>query len=302
MKKRLYIIIGLLLIITVWIFSGNIYNDTKNLPIKKRIQTTGIFLFGMRKIWTVKTQITTYNRKGQKIEDQFFENNDEFEEKYIYEYNEFDSLKKVVYLIGYELTPSKFEIYKYDNFHRPIQQLFYEISGEKKDTFMYESKSWKYDIKGRKFKTIFYTYNKENPTVFGIMSFVDVYNDKDLVVSDTFITPNDKHISNYNYDKYGHKKTKFDGLMNEYVFYKTNKKGQIIEEMSKSNDFISDHNKYWYDKNGNKLKTVYNLGTSDEHTYTFKYDKNNRILKEKLSGNFLYLFMAFNEYSYEYFE
>ena len=82
MKKRLYIIIGLLLIITVWIFSVNIYNDTKNLPIKKRIQTTGIFLFGMRKIWTVKTQITTYNRKGQKIEDQFFENNDEFEEKY----------------------------------------------------------------------------------------------------------------------------------------------------------------------------------------------------------------------------
>ena len=84
------------------------------------------------------------------------------------------------------------------------------------------------------------------------------------------------------------------------MYYKTNKKGQIIEEKEKSKDFVSQNNKYWYDQNGNKIKTVLDIDNGE--TYTFKYDKNNRLLKERLSGNFLYVLMTFNEYNYEYFE
>lgn len=300
MKKRHYILISLLLTFTAWLLTGNFYKDTENKPIKKRIQKTGIFLFGMRNIWTISSNIEIYNRKGQIIEDQVFYNGNSCESKYIYKYNEFDSLQKVIWLTGKDLTPQKIEIYHYDNNKRPVQQLVYEISKLKPDTFMCEKTTWFYNDENRKYKTIITHYSKEYPSSAGITTMIDSFNEHGLVVADTFKSTSGVYITNYTYDISGHIKTKFGGLTNDSIHYKTNKKGQIIEEMEKSNDFISQHNKYWYDQNGNKIKT--DLEIDNGRTYTFKYDKHNRILKERLSGNFLYILMAFNEYSYEYFE
>lgn len=300
MKIRHYILISLMLTFTAWLLTGNFYKDTENKPIKKRIQKTGIFLFGMRNIWTISSNIEFYNIKGQIIEDQNFYKNNVCDSKYIYEYNVFDSLQKVVWHTGKDLTPQKVEIYTYDNYKRPFQKLVYEISKLKIDTFMYEKTTWFYDIKNRKYKTVIENYSKEYPSTTGITTMIDVFNEKGLVVSDSLISTSGAYITKYTYDKYGHKKTKFGGLTNDSIYYKTNKKGQVIEEMEKSNDFVSSKNKYWYDQNGNNIKTI--LDIDNGRTYTSKYDKNNRLLKERLSGNFLYILMAYNQFSYEYFE
>jgi len=300
MKKRQYILTSLLLIFTVWLLLGNFQNDTENKPIKKRIQKTGFFLFGMRNIWTISSNIEIYNKKGQIVEKQLFYRKNVCKSKYIYEYNVYDSLQKVTWYTGKDLTPQQFEIYSYDNYKRPFQKLVYKISKLKPDTFMYEKTNWYYDNENRKYKTVIEKYSRENPSSSGITTMVDVFNEKGLVIADTFNSTSGIYVTKYTYDKFGHIQTKFGGLTNDSISYKTNIKGQIIEEMEKSNDFVSSINKYWYDKNGNNIKTI--LDIDNGRTYTSTYDKNNRLLKERLSGNFIYILMAYNQYRYEYFE
>ena len=305
--KRHYIIFSVILLFLIWLLTGNIIKESENKSIKKIQATSGLYLFGMRRVWTESSNIDFYNEKGQLLESEYFNNGNKCDSKHVYEYNSFDSLTKVVWLTGVNLTPQKIETYSYDSLRRPFQNMVFEIRKLKLDTFLYEKTTWYYSL-NRKYKSVIENFSKEYPSSEHVTTLIDIFNKKGLLVADSFLTEykeagvgSELYITKYSYDKSGHIRSKFGGLTNDSIYYRANEKGQIIEEKEKQGNSIKSLKKSWYDRNGNEIKTSYK-DIENNDTYTSRYDKSNRILKERLSGNFLYILMAYKEYHYEYYD
>lgn len=285
----------------LWILSGDLKQKAENRPIKKITETTGLYLFGKRKIWTFSKSEKIYNQTGKLIEHLFYDGKN-CDNKYLYAYTEFDSLVKSTWLTGKDLTPQDLKIWTYDSLNRKYQNLEFEISKIELDTFLNEKTTWYHDNNGKRYKTIVEHFSNRYPTT-EVIIMTDNFDNAGLIISDTFYSANQFdtsiYITQYTYDSLHHIKTKFGGLSNDSIYYQTNNKGQIIEEKQQYGNFVRTCNKYWYDEKGNKIKTF--LDIDNGHTYKYEYDDYHKLIREYRPGSFLFILSPCVIYEYEYY-
>lgn len=289
------------MVFVAWIWVGDNTTDTENKPIKKVTEIKGLYLFGKRKVWTIDKSEEFFNSKGQLTEHLFYNNDGTCESKYLYKYTSFDSLEKIIWLTGEHLTPQQIEIWTYDSSKRKNKKLLYEITNAKiqPDTFLYEKEIYQYDTANRLYKTTSKSYYSES-----IYIKTYTFNYEGFIISDTFYTESkydtSTDVTNYTYNSLGHIRTEFGGLSHDSMYYQTDSKGRIIEKKEQYGNFVRTCNKYWYDERGNQIKSF--LDINDGYTYEYKYDKNNRLLKEYRAGGFLFILKYCVIYKYEYYE
>lgn len=300
MQKR-FIILILVSAFALWTFTGAQPKETENRIIRKITAQTALFLV-KRKVWNLDKSVELYNRKGLITEQQFYDGST-CDSKYIYTYNNFDSLSQVIWLTGESLSPQKIELFNYDSLQRKVQNLTYEINKKTGDTTLYERTTWFYDSSNRPYKTIVEHLNTTDSLTTHVNIMTDTYDSRKLVIADTFVSKTKEgastYITNYQYDDKGHILRKFGGLTGDSIYYKTNKVGRVVEEKEQYGSFVRTVHRYWYDDNGNEIKTY--LDYDGGHTYEFVYDKNNKLLREYRPGNFMLLFRPVVTYKYEYY-
>lgn len=286
----------------LWILTGDLKQKAENRPIKKITKTTGLYLFGKRKIWTFSKSEEIYNQSGKLIEHLTYDGKN-CEDKYLYAYTEFDSLVKSTWLTGNDLTPQDLKIWTYDSLNRKYQNLAFEISKIDSDTFLHEKTTWHYDQNGRRYKAIIEHFSNRYPRTEMSTIMTDNFNTNGLLVSNTHYSAShfdtSTYITQYTYDANNHIKTKFGGLSNDSIYYKTNERGQIIEEKVQFGSFVRTCHKYLYDGKGNKIKTF--LDFDNGYVYEFEYDNFNRLIKEYRAGNLLFILKPCVTYEYEYY-
>lgn len=297
MKKKL-IWTTLLIAFLAWNFTSDIFVVTEPRPIRKVTEITALHLFGKRRIWTLEKSEEVFNQKGQTIEQLFYDGN-VCDSKYIYAYSEFDSLKRVVWLTGKNLTPQKIEIWTFDSLNRKFQNLVYDVSKVEPDTFMSEKTTWYYDKFGREYKTVIEHFSDMYPDSEGTTIFTDIHNDRGQIVSTTMSSYGASNVTKYTYNEKGHVILKTGGLMDDSIVYVNNDKGKVLEEREVKNGLTLHCDKYWYDDKGNKVK-VY-LDNEGGHTYEYIFDKNNRLIKAYRPGSFLFILKPCVTYGYDYY-
>lgn len=300
MQKR-FIIPVLALAFTLWVFTGDQPKETEHGIIKKVTEQTQLF-FVRRKVWNLGKSVELFNIKGQISEQQFYDGSI-CNSKYIYTYNNFDSLGHVIWFTGESLTPQKIELFKYDSLKRKVQNLTYEINKITQDTTLYEITTWFYDNVNRPYKTIVEHLNGNDSVATLVNIMTDTYDKRSLVIADTFVSKTKEgtstYVTNYQHDDKGHILSKLGGLSGDSIYYKTNKMGKVIEEREQYGSFVRKVHRYWYDENGNEIKTY--LDYDGGQTYEFVYDKNNKLLREYRPGSFMLLFRPVVTYKYEYY-
>jgi hypothetical protein len=296
MKKLIWAIVFIAFL--TWNFTSDIFVVTEPKPIRKVTATRAWHLFGKRKIWTLGKSEQVFNQKGQTIE-QLFYDGDVCNSKYVYTYNEFDSLETIVWLTGRNLTPQKIKIWTYDRLNREFQNLVYEVSKAKPDTFMSEKTTWYYDKLGREYMTVIEHFSDLYPESAGVTTMTDVYDAKGQVISSIFSSTHETNETQYVYNERGFVKLQTGGFMDDSILFETNYKGQVLERKEIKNGVTIDQHKYWYDKNGNEIKTF--LDNEGGQTFEFKFDKHNRLVKEYRPGSFLFILKPCVTYSYDYY-
>lgn len=300
MKKRYYFLITFVALL-IWLLTGGNYTDSENNPIKKITKTTGLYLLGKRKIWTFDKHIEYYNSKGQLTRNDWYNGEDSIHWSYIYAYYPFDSLYKISWLTGSDLSVQKITEYKYDSLHRLIKKTESSVNKRTNDTTVYEIDRYYYDSLGRNHHSIMKHFSTPDTTT---SFFLKNYNTSGKVIQKIHQTRTnqqnrEKYITTYTYDERGFIKYEFGGLSNDSLYYKTNDKGQVIEKKEQYGDFVRTCDKYWYDEYGNEVKTFLDIDSG--HTYDFIYDKNNRLLIEYRPWSFFGLLRAGVKYDDEYY-
>jgi hypothetical protein len=314
-KNKLLISILLFSSFLAWLFTGESREEAKNRPIKKKISSSEWCFLGIRKVWTTTDRTDElFNKIGNLIEQTSYSGGI-CQERIVYSYTSFDSLKQTIWFEGKPLIPYKFENVVYDSLKRISQTYEFEIRNTdgKTDTILNEKKTRFYDINNHNYKTVFEQF-KENylPPDYikpylkssGGEILTRKFDYRGHVIADTSRTIFDKDIgskdelsiTNYTYDKNGFLKTKFS---KDSIYYYRNNSGKVIEEKEQYSEFISSDNKYEYDKAGNLIISWLNI--NDGLTYKYQYDKNNRLIKEFMPGNFLLIFFPVVTYKYEYY-
>ena len=294
-RRKTYIYSLIIIIILAWFFSGFVNIETKHIPIKKITKTNVLYLFGIKSIWSFDKTVEHYNRIGLKTREDWYRGNN-IHWSYIYEYTTFDSLKRVTWLTGNSLSPQKITNFKYDSSNRLIEKNDSSIDKKTKETTIYDKDIFYYDSLGRNYKTEMKHIGKKST---GISTFIEYYNPENKIISRLHISfDSSEYLTTYKYDKNGYLKNKFGGLTNDSIYYKTNEKGQITEEITKNN--VPEKNEYYYDENGNKIKTILDVNKL-HNEYEFIYDKNNRITKELRPKTLFGFIRGGVEYEFDYY-
>jgi len=298
MKKKIIVGPAFILFLT-WIFTGAIIPESENKPIRKITQTTGLYLFGLRRIWEIDRTEKWYNRKG-KITEMIFYDGSTIHSKYSYRYTEFDSVAEVIWYTGEDLSPQTIERFTFDSLRRPFREFLYDIDKKISDTTLRTLTTKYYDSQNRNFRTTIQDISKEYPASNYTLTMIDNYDENGFLISDT-TRSGDVYIATYSYDKNGFIKTKFGGMLQDSIYYKTNDKGLILEEKKMAHGDVVTCDKFEYDDRGNKISHFLDRGNGKGHTYRWIYDNHNKLVKESLSGGIPYILEAWDNYQYEYY-
>jgi hypothetical protein len=294
-KSILIIILGLFL---VWLFWNDYSISDSNRPVKKITQTTGLHLFGLKRVFTVSKSIKIYNPDGLLIEWSHFDG-DLCDSKYLYEYNDSDQQISEVWLTGNNLTVQRIERRIYDNLNRNTQILLYEISKVHPDTFLYEKTTYYYDSLNRNHKTTIEHLSNMYPSSQYTAVFLDSFDTNNLRVFQKYIAGSTS-ITKYYYDARRNLIAESGGLLSDSIFYTRNEQGEILkEDRFKDGTKISTKNN-WYNKDGYIIKTT-NSDSDYGSTFTYQYDKRNRLVKESLTGGIPLIIKPYYTYEYEFY-
>ena len=294
-RRKTYIYSLITLFILIWFFSGFVNIETKNNPIKKITKTNVLYLFGKKSIWSFHKTVEHYNKTGQKTKEEWY-NGDRIHRSYIYEYTEFDSIKRRTWLARNKTLPQGLTDYKYDDENRLTEIIESSIDRETKAMRVYDKDYFYYDSLGRNYKTEMKHIGKES---IGTTTFIEFYTPQNKLNTRIHISfDSSEYITTYKYDSNGYSLNEFGGFTNDSIYYKTNEKGQITEEITKK--YFPEKNEYYYDKKGNKIKTILDVDNL-HHQYDFIYDKNNRITKELRPWTLFGLIRGGVKYDFNYY-